>query len=77
MSKAPKDTRTDAEKARDTAGIIGSWQHEGYVPTPEAEAVHERVARGELTAEEAIARFRQRAQELEALTRVAPRRPRT
>jgi hypothetical protein len=46
MSQAPKDTRSAAEKARDTAGIIGSLKHEGYVPTPEAEAVHQRVARG-------------------------------
>jgi len=64
MSKTPRDTRTDAEKARDTASIIGSWQHEGYLPTPEAGAEHARVARGELTAEEAIARFRERAQAL-------------
>ncbi len=32
MSQAPKDTRSAAEKARDTAGIIGSLKHEGYVP---------------------------------------------
>jgi len=37
MSQAPKDTRTPAEKARDTAGIIGSFKHEGYVPNPEDE----------------------------------------
>jgi hypothetical protein len=49
------------QRARDTAGIIGSLKHEGYVPTPEAEAVHQRVARGEITAEEAIAIFRARA----------------
>ena len=47
--------------ARDTAGIIGSLKHEGYVPTPEAQAVHQRVARGEITTEEAIAIFRERA----------------
>jgi hypothetical protein len=34
MSQAPKDTRTPAEKARDTAGIIGSFMHEGYVRLP-------------------------------------------
>ena len=37
MSQAPKDTRTPAEKARDTAGIIGSFKHEGYVPNAERE----------------------------------------
>ncbi len=36
MSQAPKDNRTPAEKARDTAGIIGSFMHEGYVPNPHA-----------------------------------------
>ena len=35
MSQAPKDTRSAAEKARDTASIIGSLKHEGYVPNPE------------------------------------------
>lgn len=59
MSQAPKDIRSAAEKARDTAGIVGSLKHEGYVPTPEAEAVHQRVARGEITGDEAIAIFRQ------------------
>jgi hypothetical protein len=39
MSQAPKDTRSAAEKTRDTAGIVGSLKHEGYVPTPEAEAI--------------------------------------
>ena len=61
MSKLPKDTRSSAEKARDTAGIVGNLKHEGYVPTPEAEAVHQRVARGEITTEEAIKIFRDRA----------------
>ena len=61
MSKPPKDTRSAAEKARDTAGIVGNLKHEGYVPTPEAEAVHQRVARGEITTEEAIKIFRDRA----------------
>ena len=65
MSQAPKDTRSAAEKARDTAGIVGSLKHEGYVPTPEAEAVHQRVARGEITTEEAITIFRERALEQE------------
>jgi hypothetical protein len=54
MSQAPKDTRSAAEKARDTAEIVASWKLEGYVTTPEAEAVHQRVARGEITTEEAI-----------------------
>jgi Antitoxin VbhA len=54
-------SRSAAQRARDTAGIIGSLKHEGYVPTPEAEAVHKQVARGEITTEEAIAIFRERA----------------
>jgi hypothetical protein len=61
MRQALKDNRSAAQKARDTAGIIGSLVHEGYVPTPEAEAVHQRVARGEITTEEAIVIFRERA----------------
>jgi hypothetical protein len=65
MSQAPKDSRTPAEKARDTAGIIGSFKHEGYVPNPEDESIHERAERGEITTEEAIAIFRQRALERE------------
>jgi hypothetical protein len=74
MTQAPKDTRSTAEKARDTASIIGSLKHEGYMPTPEAEAVHRRVARGEITSEEAIAIFRERALERErkALARKRP-----
>ena len=39
--------------------------HEGYVPTPEAETVEPQVARGEITSEEAIAIFRERALELD------------
>ena len=65
MSRAPKDTRTPAEKARDTAGIIGSLMHEGYVLTPETEAIHQRAERGEITTEEVIAIFRERALEQE------------
>jgi hypothetical protein len=61
MSRAPKDTRSAAERARDTAGIVGSLKHEGYVPTAEAEAIHQRVARGEITQEQAIEIFRERA----------------
>lgn len=61
MSKHAKDTRSAAEKSRNTAGIIGNLKHEGYVPTPEAEAVHSQVARGEITTEEAIKIFRDRA----------------
>jgi predicted HNH restriction endonuclease len=70
MSQAPKDTRSAAEKARHTAGIIGSLKHEGYVPTPEAEAVHQRVARGEITTEGAIVIFCERALERERTARV-------
>ena len=44
MSQASKDTRSAAEKARDTACIIGSLKHEGYVPTPETEAIHQRAS---------------------------------
>ena len=66
MSQAPKDTRTPAEKARDTAGIIGSLKHEGYVPTPETEAIHQRAERGEITTDELLEIFRQRALKIEA-----------
>jgi hypothetical protein len=75
MSQAPKDTRSAAEKARDTAGIVGSLKHEGYVPTPEAEAVHQRVARGEITSEEAIKIFRDRALNQDTELTARKRRP--
>ncbi len=75
MRKAPKDTRSAAEKARDTADIIGSWKHEGYVPTPEAEAVHQRVETGELSTEQAIEIFRQRALKQDAAAAARKRRP--
>jgi hypothetical protein len=74
MSQAPKDTRTPAEKARDTAGIIGSLMHEGYVPNPEDEAIHQQAERGEITTEELIAIFRERALERERKT-LARERP--
>jgi hypothetical protein len=61
MRQAPKDTRSAAQKARDTASIIGSLKHEGYVPNAEDEAVHQQAERGEITTEEAIATFRERA----------------
>jgi hypothetical protein len=61
MDQAPKDTRSAAAKARDTAGIVGSLKQEGYASTREADAVHQRVARGEITFEEAIGIFRDRA----------------
>ena len=76
MSQAPKDTRSAAEKARDTAGIIGSLRHEGYVPTPETEAIHQRAERGEITTEEVIAIFRERALEQERFRRIVWRNPR-
>jgi hypothetical protein len=60
MKKPPKDQRSDAEKVRATTRIVGSLKHEGYVPTAEAEAVHQRVARGEISSDEAIEIFRQR-----------------
>jgi Antitoxin VbhA len=74
MSHAPKDTRSAAEKARDTAGIIGSLKHEGYVPNAKDEAIHQMAERGEITTEDAIAIFRERAleQERKALTRKRP-----
>ena len=75
MSQAPKDTRSAAEKARDTAGIVGNLKHEGYVPTPEAEAVHQRVARGEITTDEAIRIFRDRALNQDAELAARKRRP--
>jgi hypothetical protein len=59
MSQAPKDTRSAAEKARDTAGIIGSLKHEGYVPNAEDDAIHQQALRDEITSEEAIAIFRE------------------
>jgi Antitoxin VbhA len=74
MSQVPKDTRSAAQKARDIASIIGSLKHEGYVPNPEAEAIHQMAERGEITTDEAIAIFRERAleQERKALTRKRP-----
>jgi hypothetical protein len=75
MSKPPKDTRTPAEKALDTAAIIGSLKHEGYIQTAEAEAVHERADRGEITNEEAIEIFRQRALKLDTQLSARKRRP--
>ncbi|MGO8974977.1 MAG: antitoxin VbhA family protein [Steroidobacteraceae bacterium] len=75
MSQAPNDTRSAADKARDTAGIVGNLKHEGYVPTPEAEAVHKQVARGEITTEEAIKIFRDRALNQDAELTARQRRP--
>jgi antitoxin VbhA-like protein len=60
MSQIPKDTRSAAEKSRDTAGIIGSLKHEGYVPNAEDLAIHQQAERGEITSEEASAIFRER-----------------
>jgi hypothetical protein len=74
MSLLPKDFRSAAEQARDTAGIIGSLKHEGYVSTPEAEAIHRRVACGEITAEQAIEIFHRLAIEME-VELVRKRRP--
>jgi Antitoxin VbhA len=69
MSKSPKDTRSAAQKARDTAGIIGSLMHEGYVPNQDDEAIHQQAERGEIASEEAIAIFRERALERERKAR--------
>jgi Antitoxin VbhA len=57
-------------RARDTASIVGSLMHEGYGVTPEAEAIHAQVARGEITTEEAIEIFRERAVQLDVALRV-------
>jgi hypothetical protein len=75
MSQAPRDTRSVVEKARDTAGIVGSLKQEGYVPTPEADAMHQRVARGEITSEEAIRIFRDRASNQDTELSEQKRRP--
>jgi hypothetical protein len=61
MSQASKDTRSAVEKARHTASIIGSLKHKGYVPNAEDEAIHQQAERSEITSEEAIAIFRERA----------------
>jgi hypothetical protein len=66
MSQASKDTRSAAEKARDTASIIGSLKHEGYVPTLETESIHQRAERGEITNDELLEIFRQRALKIES-----------
>ena len=58
-----------------SAGIVGNLKHEGYVPTPEAEAVHQRVARGEITTEEAIKIFRDRALKRDTELTARKRRP--
>jgi hypothetical protein len=75
MSQTPKDTRSVAEKARDTAGIVGSLKHEGYVPTPETEAIHRRAERGEITTAELLEIFLRRAMKIEAEQRARKRRP--
>lgn len=76
MSKPPKDARSAGEKkARDTADIVGSLIHEGYVPTAEAQAVHNQVASGEITSEEAIRIFRGRALNQHVELTVRKRRP--
>ncbi len=67
MISRRKISRSAAEKARDTAGIIGSLRHEGYLPNAENDAVHARQARGEITTEEAIAIFRERSLAWEAV----------
>ena len=62
-------------RARDTASIVGSLKHEGYVPNAEDEAIHQQALRGEITSEEAIAIFRERALQREAKLRgPTPRR---
>ena len=75
MSQASKDTRSATERARDTACIIGSLKHEGYVPTPETEAIHQRAECGEITTDELVEIFRQRALKIEAEQRARKRPP--
>jgi hypothetical protein len=70
MSQTPKDTRSAAEKDRHTASIIGSVKHEGYVQNP-----HQQAERGEITSEEAIAIFRERALERERKAALTHKRP--
>ena len=67
MKMVPIPRRPERWRRRQpsTRNIVGSSIHEGYVPTPEAEAIHSQVARGEITSEEAIEIFRQRALELD------------
>ncbi len=48
--------------------------HEGYVPNPEDEAIHQQAERGEITTEELIAIFRERALERERKTLARKRR---
>jgi hypothetical protein len=66
MNAAPKGARSAAERARDTAGIVGSLRHEGYVPSAAAEVIHAQVAAGQITTEQAIELFRERAVKLDA-----------
>ena len=54
MSQTPKDTRSAAQKARDTASIIGSLIHEGFMFRPRGQAIHQRAEAGRITTEEAI-----------------------
>jgi len=69
MNAPPHDVRSAAELARDTAGIVGSLRHEGYVPSAAAEAIHAQVAAGQLTTAQAIEIFRARAVQLDAALR--------
>ncbi len=50
--------------------------HEGYIPNAEDEAIHQQAERGDITTEELIAIFRERAfeREREALARKRPQR---
>jgi hypothetical protein len=65
MSSLSKDDRTPAEKRSATARIVGSLNHEGYVPNAEDEAIHQKALQGEITSEQAIAFFRERGLERE------------
>jgi hypothetical protein len=69
-----KSRRSPAEVARDTAAIIGNLRHEGYEPNAADEAIHARVARGELTTEQAIAAFRDRGLAAEAAAEKRPKK---
>jgi hypothetical protein len=68
MKTRPRDLRTPAQRVRDTASIVGSLVHEGYVPNVEDEFIHQQSLRGEISTEEAIALFRKRGLETECET---------
>ena len=73
-SKQPSVPAKVTELLRNSDKIALLHGHEGYVPNAEDEAIHQQAERGEITTEEAIAIFRERAHERErkALRRKRP-----